>query len=82
MNRLKQIGATLYRLWMKFAHGLAFVNTVFLLTLVYVLIIGPIALVLKVLGKDLLERKSGADESFWKTKEATPRDTERLRHQF
>lgn len=82
MNNPKQVGSRLYRFWMKFASGLAFVNTVILLSLVYFLLIGPISLILRVLGKDLLERRLGSGESFWKEKEKGTQGIEGLKHQF
>ena len=60
----------LYRLWVKFAMAMAWVNTRLLLALVFYLIITPIGLVMRLTGNDPLERridKSAA--TYWKKKE-------------
>lgn len=60
----------LYRGWMKFAHVLAVVNTTLLLTIVYVVLIGPIALAMKLFRRDPLETGALPDRaSFWKVKD-------------
>ena len=72
----------LYSLWMKFARILARVNTTILLTLVYFLIIGPIAIVLKAFGKDLLDRKAERRSSYWYDKGQEKPTLERSYQQF
>ncbi len=82
MNQLKKIGRMLYRWWMKFAAGLAFVNTRLLLSVVYIFIIGPLHLVMRLAGKDYLERRLGTSPSYWKKKEAVAHTLESARRQF
>ncbi len=82
MNFLKLIGSWLYKGWMAFARGLAVVNTTLILTIVYLLLIGPSWLIMKIRGKDLLERKAGAGSTFWKEKEPIKHTLEQSKRQF
>ena len=82
MRSLRWLGKQIYRWWMKFAAFLAFVNARVLLTLVYFLLIGPTSLVLRVLGKDFLDRRSKPSESFWKPKEPLTHSLEESKRQF
>lgn len=47
----------IYRLWMKLGGVLGWINTRILLSLVYFLLVTPLALVFKALGKDPMNRK-------------------------
>jgi len=67
---------------MKFAHVLGWINTRIILTLVYFLIISPLALVFKLIGKDPMERKIGQSDSYWKKREAGEFKKEDYRRQF
>jgi hypothetical protein len=82
MGSLRRFGAFVYRWWMKFAVALAFVNARVLLTLVYFLLIGPTSLVLRLLGKDFLDRKNKPSASFWKAKEPRVHSLEESKRQF
>ena len=70
-----------YIAWMRFAYVLGWVNTRLILAIMFYLIFTPIGLALKLLRKDLLERKKGEGGlSYWKEKEArvfNPADYER-----
>ena len=46
-----------YRAWMALGHGLGWVNGRLILGLVYLLVLQPIALVMRVLGHDPLRRR-------------------------
>lgn len=72
----------LFNYWMKFARILGIVNTNILLTLFYVIIIGPMAVMMKLWGKDLLDRKAEERSSYWYDKESQKPDLERSKHQF
>jgi hypothetical protein len=61
---------------------LAIVNTFIILTLVYVLIIGPIKLVFLVLRYDPLSRNLRTGGTFWRKKEHQLEDKESFRRQF
>ena len=45
-----------YRAWMKFGAVMGYINTRIILALVYYLVFTPVALVLKLLGKDSMHR--------------------------
>lgn len=56
----------LYRLWVKFATALAWVNTRLLLGLVFFAVVTPVGLFMRLLGKDPLKLKMDRDAgSYW-----------------
>lgn len=65
--------------WMTFAFALGWFNTRLLLTIVYVVLIGIPAIVLKVIRKDLLDRRWHDRASYWRIKETVDRTG---KHQF
>ena len=68
---------------MGFARGLAHVNAVLLLVLVYLLFVGPLSLAMKVAGRDPLDRAAHpGEESDWKEKEPILHTIESARRQF
>lgn len=72
----------LYKAWMKFAHALGWVNTRIILSLVYFLIFTPIALIFRLIGKDPLERRFEAVDSYWIKREPKEFRQEDYRRQF
>jgi len=72
----------IWSFWKKFAHRLAIIQTTIILTLFYFLMIGVFALVAKLLGKDLLDKKWKQNKSFWKEKEKPAVAIENARRQF
>lgn len=82
MNSIKKIGSTIYKGWMTFARGLAFVNTRVILTLFFFIVIGPIALIVKIAGKDFLQRRIDSSPSFWKSRDAAEATLENATRQF
>ena len=72
----------IYKVWMKFAHALGWVNTRIILTLVYLLIMTPLALIFKVVGKDPMNRKFGGQDSYWIKRESNAFDRDSYRRQF
>jgi len=69
--------------WMRFVHVLGQVQTTLILTLIYVLILGPLALLLRVCGRgDLLALRAAKAQSFALPKQMVPTDVERCTHQF
>jgi hypothetical protein len=82
MKYLKLIGSTLYKGWMGFARVLAIVNTTLILSIVYILLIGPTWLVMKLRRKDLLDRRVDTNPTFWKPKEPIGHTIEKSRRQF
>jgi hypothetical protein len=73
---------TLKKWWMAFAHGLGWVNTRLILTVFYIVIIGIPAIILKLIGKDLLHRKYSKAPSYWIKKEPLQHSLEQAKHQF
>lgn len=63
---MKKILKNLFSCWMMFVRFLGKINTFILLTLVYFLIIGPLAIFFKLIKKDLLDTKfPDSKKSFW-----------------
>lgn len=58
------------RAWQALAHALGWVNTRILLAVVYFLVFAPIALALRIAGKDPLERRRDPRRpTYWRTRE-------------
>jgi len=55
-----------YGPWMRLAKVLAAVNTYLITAMIFYLVMTPYALVLRLLGKDLLDEKPGTGDSYWK----------------
>ncbi|MFA5157524.1 MAG: SxtJ family membrane protein [Candidatus Omnitrophota bacterium] len=56
--------------WMKFAITLSWINSRIILILVFYLVFAPLGLLMRMFGKDLLERKiERSGDSYWKKKE-------------
>ncbi|MDX1644344.1 MAG: SxtJ family membrane protein [Thermoanaerobaculia bacterium] len=73
----------LYYAWMAIGLVLGTVVTAIILTTVFVVALTPIALVMRLLGKDPLAREiDRTAESYWIPKEYEPRDRDRLRKYF
>lgn len=69
--------------WFLFARMLSRVSTIILLTLIYVLVIGPMALDAKIFGKDLLQKKNlSAKTSYWRDRVSSESTIERHKFQF
>lgn len=69
--------------WMKFAHAVGWFNTRLLLTIVYFVIFALGAIILKLIRKDLLNRRwNTASPTYWNEKAASQQSLENARHQF
>ncbi len=72
-----------YIVWMRFAFVLAFINTRLLLALMFYGIFTPAALLLKLMGKDFLDRKfPGNKPTYWIAKPEAPVQRGEYEHQF
>jgi hypothetical protein len=72
-----------YRVWMRFAALLAWVNTRVLLTVFFFVVLTPIALMMKLFGKDLLNQKfDRSARSYWVKRTGTGTDRESYEHLF
>ena len=73
----------IYGVWMKLAFVLAWINTRLLLGLFFYLVMTPIGLILRVMGKDLLDKRiDRARRSYWVRREAAPFNAEQYRRLF
>ena len=61
-----------YHWWMKLAHILGWINTRILLSLVFFLILLPVALILRLLGKDPMRRKLDPAQESYRVESKTP----------
>jgi len=72
-----------YARWTGFFQAIGKVWTAVLLAIVYVLSVGPIGLVMRLVGRDPLDRRLLPEASFWRAHEPNPLGPERAaRHQF
>jgi hypothetical protein len=76
-------GSRFYAGWKAFFEAVGAVWTAVLLAVVYVVSVGPIGLVMRLAGRDPLDRGLGQEPSFWRQHEANPLGVEAAaRHQF
>lgn len=68
-----------YRLWMAFAHALGWVNSRILLTVLYIVVLGPVAVVRKV-GAIFSRKKYPS--TYWISKRSEGATIESLRRIF
>jgi hypothetical protein len=73
----------IHRGWMRFAYGLAWINTRILLGGMFFLVLTPIGLLLRLTGRDLLnQRIDPAAPTYWIKRPRKPFDPDRARMQF
>jgi hypothetical protein len=64
-----------YRLWMKIGHVLGWINTRIILGVMFFLIFAPVALLLRLLGKDMLKQRLDTSATTYRiASEQLPRD--------
>lgn len=79
METLKIFLKSVYAVWMKFASVLGIINVTLILSLLFYIIFTPIGLIIRLFGRDLLDRKIEKDKtSYWLKKEFPASDYERL----
>jgi len=72
-----------YEKWTAFFRGIGVVWTAVILSVVYVLSVGPIGLAMRLLGQDPLDRALTTEPTFWRAHEPNPLGAQRAaRHQF
>jgi hypothetical protein len=72
-----------YARWTAFFVAVGKVWTAVILSVIYVLSVGPIGLVMRLRGKDLLDRRLDAEPTFWRAHEPNPLGpAAAVRHQF
>jgi hypothetical protein len=72
-----------YARWTSFFKAVGAVWTAVLLSVIYLLSVGPVSLGMRLMGKDLLDRSLATEGTFWRRHEANPLGpTSAVRHQF
>ncbi len=72
-----------YRGWTACFQAVGSFWTAVILAIVYLFSVGPIGLVMRLVGNDPLDRSLAREASFWRAHEANPLGVERAaRHQF
>lgn len=72
-----------YARWTKGIEAVGAVWTAVLLSVVYLVSVGPVSLFMRLARRDLLDRARGNDPTFWKSHEANPLGPlAAARHQF
>ena len=72
-----------YKRWTAFFQGLGAVWTTVILSIVYLLSVGPVSIMMRLGGRDPLDRRLAPESSFWRLHEPNPLGPDRAaRHQF
>lgn len=79
---MKKFLSLLWRGWKEFAHVLGIVNTRILLTVSYFVILAFAAVVTRIFGKDLLDRRMKRAETYYHPHEPIQATLESCRRQF
>ena len=75
--------SAVYRGWKAFFERLGHIWSIVLLSIIYFIAVGPVALGMKLAGSDLLDLGLGREASFWHKHEQNPLGPLRAaRHQF
>lgn len=74
-----KLGLPAYWIWMGFVYVVSSAIGYGALSLVYFLVVTPMALLARLLGRDRLQLRAGAAETFW---HELPKQTHRLERQF
>jgi hypothetical protein len=75
--------ARLYPLWMAGARAIGWLTTTIVLCLVFYLVFTPVALLLRLIGRDYLARRWDRDAtSYWQPRERTEQTTQSYERQF
>ena len=78
-----QILSGFYRIWMRGAIAVGWFNTKVILVLLYYLMFGPLTIVIKIFGGDLLREKiDNSAHTFWNRVEEKTVTLERYQKQF
>ncbi len=70
-----------HRIWMKVGHVLGFINTRILLGLIFYVVLTPMGLVRRALGKDTLQKAFSSDAETYRVLKS-PRPASHVKHQF
>lgn len=79
---MKNFFKKLYKYWMIFAKKFAIIPTTIILSILYFIFVGIIALINFVTRQDLLGKRAVTKDTYWLAKEHIPTDFERCKRQF
>jgi hypothetical protein len=80
---MKNFLITIKKSWLSFARLLGKVNTMILLSLVYIVFIGIMALIVRLFRKDLLQKRMNlVQRSYWQNKKTSDQTLDRCKYQF
>ena len=57
----------IYLVWVKIAHFIGWVNTQIILTLLYYLVFTPMGVVMRIFGRDSMQRKLKSTGTYWES---------------
>lgn len=72
----------LYKCWMKFARVLGKIQTTIILSFIYFIGVGTIAIISSIFRKDFLDKRFIDRESFWRDRASKPPTLEDCKRQF
>lgn len=67
-----------YQIWIKIGNFLAFINSKIILAIIFILVVQPIALIMKIVGYDPLKRKTNALLSYREVRKNDKIDLEKI----
>lgn len=79
---LPPVARAFHTLWMRLASILGYVNSRVLLTLLYYLFMTPYGLISRIMGRDPLDRRGPARETYWIEREQTRQTREKFERIF
>lgn len=85
MDAFKAVLGRVWGVWKKVGHTITKTLNFVLLMLAYALAIGPVSLILRLTGEDILDKKWTPQDprpSFWRPRDPVPDDPERFLRQF
>lgn len=82
MRELKRLLKKAYGWWIIVAQAIGWFNTRLFLTLLFVVVITPTGLIMRLFGKDILDQKLNCGTSYWYEKKQHPVDLNYLLRQF
>ena len=67
-----------YKIWMALSHSLGWVNSHIILGLVFILVLQPIAYIMRITGYDPLQRRSKGEKTYRENKQKHQNDLTRI----
>ena len=71
-----------HRVWFTIAFALGWVNSRIILTMIYFLVFVPYSVVSRLIGRDVLDRRKPARDSYWHKREQTRQAREQFERLF